>query len=101
MAVDEGVQAGGVGNDLPAGPRLGGLVHPQVAQGDDVVGLNGSRVDGLLDRVVQFLTIWTAGDALDVVAVVILEVGGGDLVKDSGVVMPMMATETPPSSNTS
>ena len=88
VAVDEGVQSGGVGDDILGGPGLGGGVVAQVAKSDDVVGLFSlGSVDGSLHGVVQIRTGHAAGDAVDVVAGLILEVsrsglgegfGGGD-----------------------
>ena len=79
MAVDEGVQARGVGDDLLRGPGLGGGIVPQVAQGDDVVSLLGGGVDGLLHGGIEGGAVLAGGDAVDVLAIRILEVGGGGL----------------------
>jgi hypothetical protein len=49
VAVDEGVKAGGVGNDFLTGPGRGGRVNAQMAQTDDDVCAQGlGLVDGLL-----------------------------------------------------
>ena len=50
-----------------------------MAQGDDIVSLLGGLVDGLLYCLIQLRSVLTAGNAVDVVAVLILEVGGGGL----------------------
>ena len=84
VAVNESVQPGGVGDHLAAGPGLGGLVHAQVAQGDDIVRLGGGGVDGVLHRGVESLAVRTPGDPIDVVAVLILEVGGSGLGEGLG-----------------
>ena len=79
MAVDEGVQARGVGDDFLRGPGLGGGIIPQVAQSDDVVSLLGGGVDGLLHGGIEGGAVLAGGDAVDVLAIRILEVGGGGL----------------------
>ena len=86
MAVDEGVQAGGVGDQLLAGPGLGGGVVTQVAQSDDVVGVvvGGHGVDGGLHAEVQIRAVVPAGDVIDVLALLVLEVGGGGLGEGLG-----------------
>ena len=76
MAVEHGVQAGGVGDDVRGAPRLGGLVDTEVCDGHDVVGAVLLRgVNGLLHGVVQVLTVVALGEGIDVVAVLVLEVG--------------------------
>ena len=85
VAVDEGVQTGGVGNELLRGPGLGGGIVAQVAQSDDVVGLFSlGSVDGSLHSVVQIRTGHAAGDAVDIVAGLILEVSRGGLGEGFG-----------------
>ena len=80
MAVEHGVQAGGVGDDVRGAPRLGGLVDTEVCDGHDVVGAVLLRgVNGLLHGVVQVLTVVALGEGIDVVAVLVLEVGGRGL----------------------
>ena len=75
VAVDPCVQAGGVGNDFLARPGLGGGVIAAVAESDDVIGvLCLSRVDGSLHGSVQSGAVGAACDAVDVLAVFILEV---------------------------
>ena len=78
VAVDEGVQAGGVGDDLSGGPGRGLLVNAAVANGDDHIGacLRGG-VNGALNCIVQVLAVVALTEAVDVVAVFVLEVGGG------------------------
>ena len=85
VAVDEGVQAGGVGDQVFRGPGLGGDVVAQVAQRDDIVGAFGlGRVDRGLHGGVQVSAGHTAGDAVDVVAGLILEVRGRGLREGFG-----------------
>ena len=84
VAVDEGVQAGGVGDQLLGGPGAGGRIDAQVAQCDHNVGLSLCSVDGGLDVGVEGGAVCTAGDAVDIVAVFILEVGGGGLGEGFG-----------------
>ena len=67
VAVDEGVKAGGVGNDFLTGPGRGGRVNAQMAQtDDDVCAQSLGLVDGLLDGVVQLPAVVTAQDVVDV-----------------------------------
>ena len=85
VAVDKGIQSGDMGNDLGAGPGAGGSIQAQVTQGDDL----GSPcclgcVDSLLHIGVQLCAIGTAGNAVDVVAVFILEVSRGGLGEGLG-----------------
>ena len=80
VAVDEGVQAGGVGNDILRGPGLGRSVDTQMAQSNDVVRTGCiSRVNGFLHIGIERAAVRTAGNAVDVIAVLILEIGGGGL----------------------
>ena len=79
MAVDEGVEAGGVGDDFLGGPGLGGGIVAQVAQSDDVVGLLGGGVDGLLHGGIKGGAVIARSDAVDVLAIGVLEVSGGGL----------------------
>ena len=82
VAVDEGVKAGGVGNDFLAHPRRGLLVDAEMAEADDIIGARGlSRIDGLLHRIVEVSAVVALAEAIDVVAVGVLEVGGGGLGK--------------------
>ena len=55
-----------------------------MAQNVDHVGLSGSGVNGLLHGGVQSHTVGTAGNAVDVIAVAILEVGGSGLGEGLG-----------------
>ena len=66
VAVDEGVEADGVLDDLAAGVGGGRTVHAQVAQADDEVGVEPCLVDGLLDGVVEGLAVVAAVDAVEV-----------------------------------
>ena len=84
VAVDEGVQTGGVGDQLLGGPGAGGRIDAQVAQGDHDVGLGLCSVDGGLNVGVEGGAVFAAGDAVDIVAVFILEVGGGGLGEGFG-----------------
>ena len=82
VTVDEGVKAGGVGNDFLAHPRGGLLVDAEMAEADDIIGARGlGRVDGLLHRIVEVSAVVALAEAIDVIAVGILEVGGGGLGK--------------------
>ena len=80
VAVDEGVKAGGVGNDFLAHPGGGLLVDAEVSEADDIIGARGlGRVDGLLHRIVEVSAVVALAEAIDVIAVGVLEVGGGGL----------------------
>ena len=82
MAVDEGVKAGGVGNDFLAHPGGGLLVDAEMAEADDIIGARGlGRIDGLLHRIVEVSAVVALAEAIDVIAVGILEVGRGGLGK--------------------
>lgn len=71
----------------------GGLVDTEVCDGHDVVGAVLLRgVNGLLHGVVQVLTVVALGEGIDVVAVLVLEVGGRGLHEALRVLMPMTAT---------
>ena len=85
MAVDKGIQTGNMGNGLLGSPGLGSGIVTQVAQGNDL-GRTGSLgcVDGCLHIRVQRGAVLTAGNAVDVVAGIILEVGGGGLGEGLG-----------------
>ena len=85
VSVDESIQAGHVGNDLGAGPGAGGSIHTQVTQGNDLGSALGlGCVDGLLHIGVQRCAVGAAGNAVDVVAVFILEVSRGGLGEGFG-----------------
>ena len=80
MAVDEGVQTGGVGDHFSRSPGAGGGIDTQVAQGDDVIGtVSLGLVNGGLHIGIQGFAIHAAGDPVDIVAVFILEVFRGGL----------------------
>ena len=80
VAVDEGVKAGGVGNDFLAHPGGGLLVDAEMAEADDIIGARGlGRIDGLLHRLVEVSAVVALAEAEDVVAIGVLEVGGGGL----------------------
>ena len=82
VTVDEGVKAGGVGNDFLAHPGGGLLVDAEMAEADDIIGARGlGRVDGLLHRIVEVSAVIALAEAIDVVAVGVLEVGRGGLGK--------------------
>ena len=82
VTVDEGVKAGGVGNDFLAHPGGGLLVDAEMAEADDIIGARGlGRVDGLLHRIVEVSAVIALAEAIDVIAVGILEVGRGGLGK--------------------
>ena len=67
MAVDERVEAGGVGNDILAGPGSGRGIDTQMAQADDIIRAKGlCLIDGFLDGIVQLGTVVTAEDIVDV-----------------------------------
>ena len=58
VAVDEGVKAGGLGDDILASPRSGGGIVAQVTQSDDIVGVLSLRgVDGSLHIFVQGVAV--------------------------------------------
>ncbi len=85
VAVDPCIKAGGVGNDFLARPGLGGDVVTAVAEGDDVIGVLGlGCIDGSLHGGVQRRAVLAAGDAVDVVAFLILEVLRGGLGEGLG-----------------
>ena len=85
VAIDEGVDAGGIGDDGLGLPDLGGTGVAQVAQGDHVVrALSLGGVNGLLDGGVEVLAVVALLEAVDVLALVILEVGRGGLDKGLG-----------------
>ena len=81
VAVEEDVDAAGVGDDVAVGPGMAFLFVAQVAHGDDVVdALRAGRVDGGLDGVVHALAAFVLEEAVDKLAVLILKVlrrGGG------------------------
>ncbi len=77
VAVDKGGEAGGVGDDVGAAPGGGGLVDAQVAQGDDVISFLGRRVDGGLDRGVEFAAVGAAGDGVDILSLIVHKILGG------------------------
>ena len=82
VTVDEGVKAGGVGNDFLAHPGGGLLVDAEMAEADDIIGARSLRgVDGLLHRIVEVSAVVALAEAIDVIAVGILEVGRGGLGK--------------------
>ena len=82
VTVDEGVKAGGVGNDFLAHPGRGLLVDAEMAEADDIIGARGlGCVDGLLHRLVEVSAVVALAEAIDVIAVGILEVGRGGLGK--------------------
>ena len=84
VAVNNDVKAGGVGDDFLGGPGLGGGVVAQVGQTNHDVSLGNSGVQSGLDSGVQSGAVLTAGDAVDVVAVSVLEVGGSGLGEGLG-----------------
>ena len=80
MAVEHGVDAGGVLDDRLGGPVFGRAVHAKMGNGDDVLralGLGG--IDGGLDRLIQRGAVLVFREIVDEVAVVVLEVGGRGL----------------------
>ena len=83
MAVDEGVETGGVCDDLFAGPGGGRGVYAQMAQTNDVGRTQQlCLVDGLLDGLVQLLAVVAAEDVIDVLGLAgVHEVGRGGLGK--------------------
>ena len=85
VAVDESVKAGNVGDQFFRGPGLGSGIVAQVAQSDDVVSANSlSSVDGSLNISVQSSAVFAAGDAVDVVTSLILEVSRSRLGEGFG-----------------
>ena len=80
VTVDERVNAGSVGNDLFAGPRPAGRIVAAVAEGNDIVSARPlGNVNRNLHGSVQRSAVLTAGDAVDVVACLVLEVLRGGL----------------------
>ena len=85
MAINEDVDAGSVGNDGLGLPDIGGAGVAQVAQGDHIVrtfSLGG--VNGLLHGGIEVLAVVALLEAVDVLALVVLEVGRGRLDKGLG-----------------
>ena len=85
MAINEDVDAGSVGNDGLGLPDIGGAGVAQVAQGDHIVrtfSLGG--VNGLLHGGIEVLAVVALLEAVDVLALVVLEVGRGGLDKGLG-----------------
>ena len=82
VAVQEGIDAGGVGNDVGVGPGSTGFLVAHMAQGHHVLGARfPGSVNGGLHGVVDALTGVVLHEAVDVVAIIVLEVlggGGGD-----------------------
>ncbi len=71
-------------------PDVGDAFIAEVGKGDDIVGAGLlDLVDGVLHDLIQRRTVIVFAERIDVVAVCVLEVGGGGLQKDSGVAMPM------------
>ena len=83
MAVDEGIETGGVCDDLFAGPGGGRGVYAQMAQTNNIGRTQQlCLVDGLLDGLVQLLAVVAAEDVIDVLGLVgVHEVGRGGLGK--------------------
>ena len=85
MAVNKGIKAGGVGDDLLGGPGGGLSVNAQMAQADNVVRAGGfRRVDGFLCGSVQLLAVAAFTETVDVVAVPVLEIGRSRLGESLG-----------------
>ena len=74
VAVDEGIQAGGIGDQLLGGPGLGSGIVAQVTQSNDIVSFVLDFVDGLLHISVQSSTIFTAGNTVNILPFFILEI---------------------------
>ncbi|MPM74295.1 hypothetical protein SDC9_121281 [bioreactor metagenome] len=80
MAVQEGGQTGDVGDDVRGAPGSALLVDPAVAHGDDVAGARGlGGVHSGLHGGIQLLAVVAAAEAVDILAGIILEIGGGRL----------------------
>ena len=85
VAVDEHVDAGGVGDHGLGGPHIGGALVAQVAQGHHVVGAVGhGGVHGLLHSGVEVSALVALAEAVDILALLVLEVGGGGLGEGLG-----------------
>ena len=85
MAVDKDIDAGGVGDHGGGLPLLGGALDAQVAHGHHIVGAGGGGVIYRgLHRVIEVLAVVALGEAVDIVAVFVLEVGGGGLGEGLG-----------------
>ena len=79
VAVDEGVKAGGLGDDFLACPRRGGGIVAQMSQSDDVVGVLGLRsVDGNLHVGVQLIAV----DGVEPVGLRLVHEVGGRRLRD-------------------
>ena len=78
VAVQEGVDAGGVGNHIGIGVGRAGSLVAQVGHGDDIVrALGNGRVHGGLHGGVELFARLILHEAVDEVALVVLEVLGG------------------------
>ena len=84
VTVDEGIQAGNLGDDLLAGPGAGGGIVTQMPQTNDNISIFGHSINGSLHIRSQSRAVLAAGDSVDVIAIFILEVGGGGLGKGLG-----------------
>ena len=85
VAVEHGVDAGGVGDQVGRAPRLGGFVNAQMCKGDNVgrAVLLGS-VNGFLHLVIKVSTLVALREGVDEIAVGVLEVGRGGLGEGFG-----------------
>lgn len=85
VAVEHGVDAGGVGDQVGRAPRLGGFVNAQMCKGDNVgrAVLLGS-VNGFLHLVIKVSALVALREGVDEIAVGVLEVGRGGLGEGFG-----------------
>lgn len=70
VAVEHGVDAGGVGDQVGRAPRLGGFINAQMCKGDNVgrAVLLGS-VNGFLNLVIKVSTLIALGEGINEIAV--------------------------------
>ena len=80
MTVEHRVDAGGVGDDSLGAPAVGRAFVAEVGKGDDVVGTGlFDLVNSVLHSLIQSRAVVVFAERIDVVAVRVLEVGGGGL----------------------
>ena len=85
VAVQHHVDAGGVGNDLGGHPGRTLGVLTQVSQGHHILGASlAGGIHGVLHLVIEGLAVLVLAEAIDVLALVVLEVGGGGLGQGLG-----------------
>ncbi len=75
VAVNKRAQAADVRDHVLGVPGIGRRIVAEVAESDDIVCLLGSRINGLLNSLIERLAVRAAGDTVNVLALLILEVG--------------------------